>query len=107
MTRAWTFLLIAVVFEIIYAISLKESDGYTKFWPTVINVASLISDILFLAYAFKTLPLGTGYAIWTGLGAVGVAIYGIWFYQESINVTRLAMMGMIIVGAVGLRFTGE
>ena len=82
MSRAWIYLLIAVLFEIVYAISLKESHGYTRLWPTIINILSLISDVLFLAFACKSLPIGTAYAIWTGLGAGGVAIYGVYFYQE-------------------------
>jgi quaternary ammonium compound-resistance protein SugE len=100
---AWVYLFIAGAFEIVWALALKYADGFTKFWPSVLTVAGLTFSIIFLALAAKTLPIGTAYAIWTGIGAVGVAIFGMILLGESREVARLLCIFLIVVGIIGLK----
>ncbi|MBA3312107.1 MAG: quaternary ammonium compound efflux SMR transporter SugE [Planctomycetota bacterium] len=101
----WIYLLIAAAFEIGWAIGLKYTQGLTKLWPTVFTVLAMIASFVFLALAVRTIPIGTGYAIWTGIGAVGTAIFGIIFLDESSNRPRLICIALIVVGLVGLKLT--
>ncbi len=99
----WIFLFIAGLFETAWAISMKYSEGFTKFWPTVITAITMLISILFLAKALKGLPVGTAYAVWTGIGAVGTVILGIIFFNESTHILRLFFILLIISGIIGLK----
>jgi quaternary ammonium compound-resistance protein SugE len=100
---AWLYLLIAGLLEVSWAIGLKYTDGFTRLIPSVLTITSMVASILFLGLALKTLPVGTAYAIWTGIGAVGVAILGIILFAEPANPLRLGSIGLIISGIVGLK----
>ncbi len=102
---AWFLLFSAGLAEIIFALSLKYNEGFTKLWPSVITCISGGLSFYLLMVAIKSLPLGTAYAIWTGMGAVGVAILGIVFFKESADWIRLVSISFIIVGIVGLKLT--
>ena len=102
---AWTFLLIAGVLEVFWAISLKYTEGFSKLWPSAVTVAGMIASFYFLAYALKTIPVGTGYAVWTGIGAAGTALLGIVLFGESAASSRLACIGLIVLGIIGLKLT--
>jgi quaternary ammonium compound-resistance protein SugE len=100
---AWLYLLIAGLFEVAWAIGLKYTDGFTRLIPSIWTVVSMAVSFLFLSLALKTLPVGTAYAVWTGIGAVGVAILGIVLFAEPANALRLGCIGMIVGGIVGLK----
>jgi quaternary ammonium compound-resistance protein SugE len=100
---AWLYLLIAGLLEIAWAIGLKYTDGFTRLVPSVWTVASMVASLLFLGLALKTLPVGTAYAVWTGIGAVGVAILGIILFAEPANALRLGSIALIVSGIVGLK----
>jgi quaternary ammonium compound-resistance protein SugE len=100
---AWTYLVFAGLFEIGWAIGLKYTDGFTRPIPTVLTVASMVISILLLGLALKTLPVGTGYAVWTGIGTVGTAILGIYLLGEPATAMRLACIGLIVAGILGLK----
>ncbi|GAA2826292.1 quaternary ammonium compound-resistance protein SugE [Aminobacter aminovorans] len=100
---AWTYLFFAGLFEIGWAIGLKYTDGFTKPMPTVLTIASMIVSLGLLGLALKTLPVGTAYAIWTGIGTVGTAMLGIWLLGEPATALRLACIGLIVSGIVGLK----
>ena len=102
---AWVYLIVAGLFEIGWATGMKYAEGLTKPGPTAITIAASIVSFVLLALAMKTLPLGTAYSVWTGIGAVGSAILGIVLFQESGNPLRLACIGLIIIGIVGLKLT--
>ncbi|MEH6949665.1 quaternary ammonium compound efflux SMR transporter SugE [Bacillus sp. JJ634] len=104
---AWLYLIIAGVFEVIWATSLKYTEGFTKIIPSVITVAGMIISFYFLSAAIKTLPLGTAYAIWTGIGAVGAVTIGIIFFQEPKDFLRLFFVGCIVIGIIGLKVTSS
>ncbi|HEV2897950.1 MAG TPA: quaternary ammonium compound efflux SMR transporter SugE [Pseudaminobacter sp.] len=100
---AWTYLFFAGLFEIGWAIGLKYTDGFTRLTPTLLTVASMVVSLGLLGLALKTLPVGTAYAIWTGIGTVGTAILGIYLLGEPATVIRLACIGLIVAGIVGLK----
>jgi len=100
---AWLALLIAGIFEIGWAIGLKYTAGFTRLVPTVLTVASMIVSLGLLGIALKTLPVGTAYAVWTGVGTVGTAILGMVLLDESAAVLRLVCIGLIVAGIVGLK----
>ena len=102
---AWLNLLIAGVFEVVWAIGLKYTEGFTRLWPSIGTLAAMAASIGFLAQALKSIPIGTGYAVWTGIGAVGTAILGIMLFGESRNPIRLVCIMVIVIGIVGLRLT--
>jgi len=102
---AWLYLVIAGLFEIAWAIGLKYTEGFTRLWPSIWTLAGMVASILFLARALRTIPLGTGYAVWTGIGAVGTAVLGIVLFGESKDPLRLAFILVIVAGIVGLRFS--
>ena len=99
----WLILIVAGLFEIGWAVGLKYTDGFTRLWPTVGTVLSMIISVGLLAIAMKSLPVGTAYAVWVGVGAVGTAILGIVLFGESANPIRLLSLGLIIAGIVGLK----
>jgi quaternary ammonium compound-resistance protein SugE len=100
---AWFYLLIAGLFEVGWAIGLKYTEGFSRLWPSVMTIAAMILSLGFLGLALKTLPVGTAYAIWTGVGAVGTAILGMYLFAEPANAMRLACIGLIVGGVVGLK----
>jgi quaternary ammonium compound-resistance protein SugE len=100
---AWFLLVLAGLFEIGWAIGLKYTDGFTKLWPTVGTVLAMIISLGLLGVAMKSLPVGTSYAIWVGVGAVGTAILGIVLLGEAANAGRLISLGLIVAGIVGLK----
>lgn len=100
---AWISLFIAGLFEIGWAIGLKYTDGFSKLWPTVWTVAAMIVSLVFLEYALRTLPVGTAYAIWVGIGAVGTAIMGMWLFNESRDIARVVCLLLIVAGVIGLK----
>jgi quaternary ammonium compound-resistance protein SugE len=102
---AWLLLGIAGLAEICWVIGLKYSDGFTKLWWSVFTLVTLAISMVLLGLAVKTLPIGTGYAVWTGIGAVGAAILGIVLFSESANMVRLACIGLIVVGIIGLKLS--
>lgn len=102
---AWVYLILAGIFEIGWAIGLKYTQGFTKFWPTQLTVASMVISMVLLALAARTIPIGTGYAVWTGIGAVGTAVLGIVLFSEPVTAWRVVCLLMIVGGIIGLKFT--
>lgn len=100
---SWYILFIAGLFEIAWAIGLKYSAGFTKLWPSVFTIASMIISMGLLSISVKSLPVGTAYAVWTGIGAVGTAILGIYLFNESREIARLIFIFLIVVGIIGLK----
>lgn len=103
---AWVYLFIAGLFEIGWAIGLKYTEGYTKLMPTVLTIGAMIASVITLGWALKEIPIGTGYAVWTGIGTVGTAILGIILFAEPATAIRLACIGLIVTGIVGLKVVG-
>lgn len=104
----WLILFIAGLFEIVWAIGLKYTNGFSKLWPSILTIASMIISMGLLAYSVKQLPVGTAYAVWTGIGAVGTAILGMILFNESKEFIRIFFIFLIIVGIVGLKlFAGN
>jgi quaternary ammonium compound-resistance protein SugE len=102
---AWFILAIAGLCEIGWAIGLKYTEGFTRVTPSVLTSAAMVVSVVLLGMALKTLPVGTGYAVWTGIGAVGTAILGIFLFGESTDWMRLASIGLIVAGIIGLKLT--
>ena len=100
---AWIYLFIAGLFEIGWAVGLKYNDGFTRLWPSVVTIVTMILSFYFLSTAVKSIPIGTAYAIWTGIGAVGTAILGIILFDESKEFIRVIFIMLIVVGIVGLK----
>ncbi|MDF1504227.1 quaternary ammonium compound efflux SMR transporter SugE [Roseisolibacter sp. H3M3-2] len=100
---AWVVLFVAGLLEIGWAVGLKHTDGFTRPWPSVATAAALLASIALLAVALRTLPLGTAYAVWTGIGTVGTAALGIVLFREPATAARLACVGLIVAGIVGLK----
>lgn len=99
----WVILVLAGLFEIGWAVGLKYTEGFTKLWPTVGTVASMAVSLGLLGVAMKTLPMGTAYAVWVGVGAVGTAILGIVLLGEPANAGRMVSLGLIIAGIIGMK----
>ncbi len=102
---SWLILLLAGMLAIAWAIGLKYSEGYTRLWPSVSTTIAMILSVILLALAMRELPMGTAYAVWSGIGAVGTVIAGIYLFAESVDLLRLTSIGLIIVGIIGLKFT--
>ncbi|WP_297922021.1 quaternary ammonium compound efflux SMR transporter SugE [uncultured Agitococcus sp.] len=102
---AWLYLIIAGLLEVQWAVTMKYTDGFTKIWPSVFCVLGMAASVYFLALAQKTLPLGTSYAIWTGIGAVGAAVCGMILFNEPRDVARILCILLIVAGILGLKFT--
>ena len=101
----WIYLAVAGAFEIAWAVGLKYTEGFTRPVPTTATIAAMVASVWFLGLAVKTIPIGTGYAIWTGIGAAGTAALGIILFAESTHPLRLASIALIIAGIVGLKLT--
>ncbi|MBO9628546.1 MAG: quaternary ammonium compound efflux SMR transporter SugE [Shinella sp.] len=100
----WILLTLAGIFEIGWAIGLKYTDGFTKLVPTVLTAGSMVISIVLLGFAVKTLPMGTAYAIWTGIGTVGTVILGIVLFAEPVTAMRIGCIALIVTGILGLKF---
>lgn len=99
----WSYLFIAGLFEVAWAIGLKYTAGFTRLWPSLLTAAAMALSILFLSQALKTLPVGTGYAVWTGIGATGTALLGIFLFGESRDAGRIVSILLIVAGIIGLK----
>jgi len=102
---SWLFLFFAGLLEIVWATGLKYTDGFSRFWPTIITIVTAAGSFWFLSIAMKTIPLGTAYAVWTGIGAVGAVVVGIIIFGESITFFRLFSVALIIAGIIGLKLS--
>ena len=100
---SWVMLFVAGLVEVGWAIGLKYTDGFSRFWPSVGTAAAMVASVVLLGIAMRDLPVGTAYAVWTGVGAVGTAILGIVLFGDSASAARLACLGMIAAGIVGLK----
>jgi quaternary ammonium compound-resistance protein SugE len=100
---AWLLLLIAGLLEIGWAVGLKYTDGFTRIWPSVFTGTSMVASVVLLGIAMKSLPVGTSYAVWVGIGAVGTAILGILLFGEPATPGRLVSLGLILAGIIGLK----
>jgi quaternary ammonium compound-resistance protein SugE len=105
--KAWLILLVAAAFEIVWAAGLKSTQGFTRLWPSVGVIAAMAASMWLLAVAARTLPIGTAYAVWTGIGAVGTAIAGILWFNESASLVRLLCICLIIAGIIGLKLASK
>lgn len=103
----WFHLIIAGLLEIAWAVGLKQTDGWTRPWPSVITALLMIASFFFLSLALRALPMGTAYAIWTGIGAVGTALIGIYVFGEPRTAARLVCIVLIVAGIVGLKLTSD
>ena len=104
---AWLVLVIAGLFEVVWAIGLKYADGFTRPLASIFTVIAILISMALLGLAAKTLPIGTAYAVWTGIGAIGTAILGILLFGDSANLIRLGCLALIVLGIVGLKFVAE
>lgn len=100
---AWWYLILAGLLEVGWAIGLKSSHGFTRLWPSVATVVAMALSMLLLGLAVRTIPIGTGYVIWTGIGAVGAATLGMVLFGEPATVARLFCLGLILAGIIGLK----
>jgi quaternary ammonium compound-resistance protein SugE len=104
---AWVYLVIAGIFEIVWATGLKYTEGFTRFWPSLGTAAAMAVSVWLLAVALKTIPVGTGYAVWTGIGAAGTALMGILLFGESREILRILCILLIVAGIVGLKLSSS
>jgi quaternary ammonium compound-resistance protein SugE len=104
---AWTLLLIAGFFEIVWATTLKFTDGFTRLWPSIGTVIAMAISMVCMSFALRVIPMGTAYAVWTGIGAVGTVLLGILLFDEPKNAVRLLCIAMIILGIAGLKLTSS
>lgn len=102
----WLLLLLAGLFEVAWAIGLKYTDGFSRPLPTLLTLSAMGVSVLLLAMAVKQLPLGTAYAVWTGIGAVGTVLMGIWLFNEPATLARILCLTLIVGGILGLKFIG-
>ena len=100
---AWIWLTVAGLLEIVWAVGLKYTDGFTRLWPSAITIVAMVASVYCLAVAVRTIPIGTGYAVWTGIGAVGVAILGMVLFGESAALLRIGSILLIVAGIAGLK----
>jgi quaternary ammonium compound-resistance protein SugE len=100
---AWALLLAAGILEIVWAVALKDADGFTRLWPSVVGIAAAWVSFALLALAVRSLPVGTAYAVWTGIGVVGVALVGMLAHGESSSLGRLALLVLILASVMGLK----
>jgi quaternary ammonium compound-resistance protein SugE len=103
---AWLILFAAGLLETGWAVGLKYTEGFSKLWPSVWTIAAMVLSLVMLSYALKSLPIGTAYAVWTGIGACGTAILGIVLFGEPATAARLVSLGLIVAGIIGLKLVG-
>lgn len=104
---AWLLLIVAGLFETGWALGLKHTDGFTRFWPSVLTISGIAVSMVLLSIAARTLPIGTAYAVWVGIGVAGTIVLGIFLLGEPASPARLFFLGLLIVAIVGLKFTGH
>jgi quaternary ammonium compound-resistance protein SugE len=104
---AWILLGIAGILEVVWAIGLKQSKGFTVLVPSIVTIIAMLLSFWLLAQALRTLPVGTGYAVWTGIGTVGAAIFGMIIFNEPRDITRIFCIGLIVCGILGLKFVSS
>ena len=105
---SWTYLVIAGLFEIVWAVGLKYTDGFTRLWPVLGTVACMAVSFFLLSLSLKTIPIGTAYAVWTGIGAAGTALLGMLWFNEPCEVMRIVCLLLIVTGTAGLKlFSGK
>ena len=100
---AWLSLVVAGLFEVVWAVGLKYTDGFSRLWPSVFTVVAMVLSVLLLEYAVRSVPVGTAYAVWVGIGAVGTAVFGMILFGESREPLRLLCLALIVAGVVGLK----
>jgi quaternary ammonium compound-resistance protein SugE len=100
---AWIVLFLAGLFEVAWAIGLKYTEGFTRFWPSALTLGAMAASVVLLGFAMRSLPVGTAYAVWVGVGAVGTAILGILLFAEPATAGRLISLGLIVMGIIGLK----
>ncbi len=105
-STAWVFLVVAGLLEIVWAIGMKYSEGFTKLWPSIVTIVAAWFSFWLLALAVKVLPIGTAYAVWTGIGAVGAALLGVILFNEPATAARMICIVLIIAGIAGLKILG-
>lgn len=105
-TAAWVSLLIAGIFEVVWAMFMKQSNGFTKLWPSVITFLAMWVSFAFLSYALKFLPLGVSYAIWVGIGTLGVTIMSFVWLKEPLSIFQIGCIGLILIGIIGIKVQG-
>ena len=104
---AWGILVVAGILEMGWAVGLKYTEGFTRLWPTVFTVLSMILSIGLLGLAVRTLPIGTAYAVWTGIGTLGTAILGVVLFREPVTVARMVSITLIVAGIIGVKLSSE
>lgn len=107
MTSAWVYLLFAGLLEICWAVGLKYTDGFTRLYPSIFTIGTLAGSMYLLAKAANTLPIGTAYAVWVGIGAVGAGILGVILFKEPVTLPRLAFMILLVISIIGLKATAS
>jgi quaternary ammonium compound-resistance protein SugE len=100
---AWVYLLIAGLLEVVWAVGMKYADGWTKLYPSIFTIVSMVIGFYFLSLAVKSLPLGTAYAIWTGIGTIGTVIYSVIYFKEPMDLVKAICILLIVSGIVGLK----
>jgi len=103
---SWFMLVLAGLLEVVWAIGLKYTEGFTRFWPSVGTAVAMIGSVVLLALAMKSLPVGTAYAVWVGIGAVGTVILGMMLFSEPANAARMISVALIVAGIIGLKLAG-
>jgi quaternary ammonium compound-resistance protein SugE len=103
MNKAWILLIGAGLLEMVWALALKQTAGFTRVWPSVIGVTAAVVSFVMLTFALRSLPVGTAYAVWVGIGALGVAVAGMLALGESVSIARLGFLALILIGVIGLR----
>lgn len=104
-TVAWILLFVASLFEIAWAGTMKLTEGFTRLWPSLLNLACMAGSVILIENVVKVLPVGTAYAVWSGIGAIGAVVIGIFIYHEPVSVLRMLFLLMIVIGIVGLNLT--
>lgn len=103
----WFILFIAGLFEVVWAVGIKYTEGWTRLWPSLFTVLAMIVSFYLLSTALKNIPMGTAYAVWTGIGTIGTVMYGIIFFKEPTDILRIVCIMLIICGIVGLRIMAK
>lgn len=103
---AWTYLAIAAIFEVLFAVGMKSSDGFTRLWPSVLTVISIVAGLGFLALAMKSLPVSVAYPVWTAVGTIGTVIFGAIMLGETLSLSKMLSVATIVIGVAGLKATG-
>ena len=102
---AWILLIVAGLFEVCWAVGLKYTDGFRRILPSVLVVISIVASMIFLSLAVRSIPIGTAYAVWVGIGVLGAAVLGIILFQDSVTLPRLVFLSLLLVSMIGLKLT--